>query len=155
MILNKKKSYTTKTLNRISSLEIENVTDFLYENLDEYGDTKSAIRKAIEYAMKERSGLGGYVFTAEKDGEIVGAVIVNKTGMDEYIPENILVYIAVHKAHRGAGLGKMLMEHTIENCKGDIALHVEKDNPAKHLYEKFGFSNPYLEMRLKRNQEEQ
>ena len=69
---------------------------------------------------------------------------------DEYIPENILVYIAVHQSHRGKGLGKKLMEYTLENCKGDIALHVEADNPAKHLYEKFGFKIPYLEMRLKR-----
>jgi len=143
-------SYKTRTLNGISSIEIEKVTQFLYKNLDEYGDTKSAIRKAIEYAAKERSGLGGYVFTIENEDEIVGAVVVNKTGMEEYIPENILVYIAVHQNHRGEGLGKKLMDYTLENCKGDIALHVEKDNPAKFLYEKFGFTNPYLEMRLKR-----
>jgi ribosomal protein S18 acetylase RimI-like enzyme len=145
-------NYTTKTLNGVSSIEIENLTHFLYHNLDEYGDTKSAIRKAIEYAAKERSGLGGYLFTIENKKEIVGAVVVNKTGMDEYIPENILVYIAVHKEHRGEGLGKKLMEYTIENCKGDIALHVEADNPAKHLYAKYGFENPYLEMRLKRKE---
>ncbi|HLV24208.1 MAG TPA: GNAT family N-acetyltransferase [Moheibacter sp.] len=143
-------SYKTRTLNGISSIEIEKVTQFLYKNLDEYGDTKSAIRKAIEYAAKERSGLGGYVFTIENEDEIVGAFVVNKTGMEEYIPENILVYIAVHQNHRGEGLGKKLMDYTLENCKGDIALHVEKDNPAKFLYEKFGFTNPYLEMRLKR-----
>lgn len=144
-------NYTTKTLNGISSIEIEKLTNFLYHNLDQYGDTKSAIRKAIEYAAKERSGLGGYLFTIESKDEIVGAVVVNKTGMDEYIPENILVYIAVHKDHRGEGIGKKLMEYTIENCKGDIALHVEADNPAKHLYTKYGFENPYLEMRLKRS----
>lgn len=144
-------NYTTKTLNGISSIQIEKLTNFLYHNLDQYGDTKSAIRKAIEYAAGERSGLGGYLFTIENPNEIVGAVVVNKTGMDEYIPENILVYIAVHKDHRGEGLGKKLMEHTIENCKGDIALHVEADNPAKHLYAQYGFENPYLEMRFKRN----
>jgi len=143
-------NYTTKTLNGISSIEIEKLTNFLYHNLDQYGDTKSAIRKAIEYAAKERSGLGGYLFTIETNDEILGAVVVNKTGMEEYIPENILVYIAVNKDHRGEGIGKKLMEYTIENCKGDIALHVEADNPAKHLYIKYGFENPYLEMRLKR-----
>lgn len=143
-------NYKVKTHNQLSPIDVDRIVNFLYENLDQYGDTKSAIRKAIEYAMKERASLGGYVFTAEKDGEIAGAVIVNKTGMDEYIPDNILVYIAVHKEHRGTGVGKILMEHTIANCKGDIALHVEKDNPAKFLYEKYGFTNPYLEMRLKR-----
>ena len=42
------------------------------------------------------------------------------------------------------------MQKAIDYCKGDIALHVEADNPAKHLYEKMGFTNPYLEMRLKK-----
>ena len=70
--------------------------------------------------------------------------------MGGYIPENILVYIATHKAHRGEGIGKKLMEATLLHANGDIALHVEQNNPAKFLYEKFGFTNPYLEMRLKR-----
>jgi ribosomal protein S18 acetylase RimI-like enzyme len=140
---------TYDAFNRITPLEIEKVADFLHTHLEEYGDSKSAITKAINYAAKERSGLGGYVFTMEDNNEIVGAVVINKTGMDEYIPENILVYIATHKEYRGKGLGKKLMEYTIQNCKGDIALHVEKDNPAKFLYEKMGFTNPYLEMRYK------
>ena len=71
--------------------------------------------------------------------------------MSEYIPENLLVYIAVHKKARGKGVGKELMKRTIDSAKGDIALHVEPDNPAKFLYEKFGFTNKYLEMRYKKN----
>jgi GNAT superfamily N-acetyltransferase len=81
---------------------------------------------------------------------MVGAVVVNETGMSGYIPENILVYIATHKDHRGKGIGKKLMEDTMNYAKGDVALHVEKDNPARVLYEKYGFKNPYLEMRFKR-----
>lgn len=138
--------------NKISTLEIEKTVNFLFEHLDQYGDSKSSIRKALEYAAKERSGMGGYVINIEDSKGLVGSVIINKTGMDGYIPENILVYIAVHKAHRGKGIGYLLMEKALETCKGDIALHVEKDNPAKKLYEKFGFYNPYLEMRLIRNQ---
>lgn len=141
---------TYDAFNRITPLKIEKVTNFLFEHLENYGDSKIAIKKAIDYAAKERTGLGGYVFTIENDNIIVGAVVVNKTGMDEYIPENILVYIATHNEHRGKGIGKKIMKYAIDNCKGDIALHVEKDNPAKFLYEKLGFTTPYLEMRLKR-----
>ncbi|WP_271406201.1 GNAT family N-acetyltransferase [Tenacibaculum soleae] len=141
---------TYDAFNRITPLKIEKVTNFLFEHLENYGDSKTAIKKAIDYAAKERTGLGGYVFTIENDNIIVGVVVVNKTGMDEYIPENILVYIATHNEHRGKGIGKKIMKYAIDNCKGDIALHVEKDNPAKFLYEKLGFTTPYLEMRLKR-----
>lgn len=138
------------TVNRITPEQAERVADFLCLNLEEYGDPKQAIRKAINYSAKENYGQGGCVFTLEEEKKLIGAVVINKTGMSEYIPENILVYIATHKNYRGKGLGKKLLQYTIENCKGDIALHVEKNNPARFLYEKLGFTNPYLEMRLKR-----
>lgn len=134
----------------MTSLEVECVTDFLYTHLEQYGDSKNAIGKAIAYALKKEEGYGGYIFTLNEDDKIIAAIVVNKTGMEAYIPENILVYIATHKAYRGKGLGKKIMQFAIDNCVGDIALHVEKDNPAKYLYEKLGFTNPYLEMRLKR-----
>jgi [ribosomal protein S18]-alanine N-acetyltransferase len=37
---------------------------------------------------------------SEDNEQITGAVIINKTGMAGYIPENILVYIAVHKDYQ-------------------------------------------------------
>ena len=148
------KFITYDAFNRITPVQIDRVVNFLFTHLEEYGDSKNAIRKAINYVAKERTGLGGYVFTLEDANEIVSAVVINKTGMDEYIPENILVYIATHKEHRGKGIGKKMMKYVIENCSGDIALHVEKDNPAQFLYKKLGFTTPYLEMRLKKDTHE-
>ncbi|MDX5426634.1 MAG: GNAT family N-acetyltransferase, partial [Bacteroidota bacterium] len=34
--------------------------------------------------------------------------------------------------------------------EGNVALHVEPDNPAKYLYENIGFTNKYLEMRYQK-----
>ena len=79
---------------------------------------------------------------------LTGAVVINATGMEDYIPENILVYIATHKDYRGMGIGKNLLQTAIDQTSGSIALHVEADNPALQLYEKVGFVNKYLEMRL-------
>lgn len=124
------------------------VATFLETHLEQYGDKKSDIMKCIDYAWKKEGGPGGFIVIGVENEEIVGAVIINRTGMKDYIPENILVYIAVHHNQRGKGMGRKLMNEAIGNCEGNIALHVEPDNPAKILYEKLGFTNKYLEMRL-------
>jgi [ribosomal protein S18]-alanine N-acetyltransferase len=126
----------------------DEIADFLKNHLDQYGDPKSAILKCIAYAYGDNPGQDGFILTAHDENEILGTVIINKTNMSGYIPENILVYIAVHHKTRGQGVGKKLMRRVIDQAEGDIALHVEPDNPAKFLYEKFGFTNKYLEMRL-------
>lgn len=126
------------------------VIDFLYENLEQYGDPKKHIEKAIDYSTKAFNSCGGFTMLLQEEDTIKGAVVINRTGMSDYIPENILVYIAIDKNNRGKGLGKLLMKKAIEHAEGDIALHVEANNPAKKLYEKLGFTNPYLEMRLKK-----
>jgi ribosomal protein S18 acetylase RimI-like enzyme len=138
--------------NKPTELEKNKIINFLHKHLGKYGDPKDDIYNCLSFALKERVSFGGFVVLAKsEEDEIIGAVIVNKTGMSGYIPENILVYIATHEDYRGQGIGKKLMEKTISMASGDIALHVEKDNPAKFLYEKNGFTNPYLEMRLKRS----
>ena len=137
-------------INRPNELEKRKIVDFLFDNLEQYGDEKTHIQRAIDYSIKEISSFGGFTLVAKENDTIQAVVVVNQTGMGGYIPENILVYIATHKQNRGKGLGKEMMNKAISHAKGDIALHVEANNPAKFLYEKLGFTNPYLEMRLKK-----
>lgn len=129
---------------RDSTYSNEVIVNFLHQHLDEFGDNKLDIAKCLKYVFDK----GGFMLVASLEGAIVGAVVVNDTGMEGYIPEHILVYIAVHNNHRGIGLGKLLMQQAIDKAPGNIALHVEPDNPAVHLYKKLGFTNKYLEMRL-------
>jgi ribosomal-protein-alanine N-acetyltransferase len=138
------------TVNKPTKSEKIELINFLFEHLQEYGDSKNDIQKAINYSLKEFTSFGGFVMMITENNKIIGVTVINKTGMGGYIPDNILVYIATHKDYRGKGIGKKLMQKAINHAKGDIALHVEADNPAKHLYEKLGFTNPYLEMRLKK-----
>ncbi|MCW8831309.1 MAG: GNAT family N-acetyltransferase, partial [Gammaproteobacteria bacterium] len=44
---------------------------------------------------------------------------------------------------------KSVVERALEEAEGDVKLHVEYDNPAKHLYERLGFTTKYAEMRWK------
>ncbi len=133
---------------KMSPDEKDSIVNFLHTHLEKFRDSKEDIRKAIDYSLKEYTSFGGFVITSSHEGELTGAVVVNQTGMEGYIPENILVYIATHSKYRGKGIGKRLMQEAINLSVGNIALHVEPDNPAKYLYEKIGFTNKYLEMRL-------
>ncbi len=124
------------------------IAEFLFTHLEQYGDKTEDILQCIGYVMNPSKG--GTILVGIDQNKIVGVVILNNTGMKDYIPENILVYIAVDHSQRGKGYGKQLMQKAIDSTIGSIALHVEPDNPALHLYEKLGFTNKYLEMRLTR-----
>jgi len=122
------------------------IAEFLFNHLEQYGDKTDAILKCIDYVMNPSKG--GTIVIGLDENKMAGVVILNNTGMNDYIPENILVYIAVDNLQRGKGYGKKLMQKAIDSTTGSIALHVEPDNPAFHLYKKMGFTNKYLEMRL-------
>jgi ribosomal protein S18 acetylase RimI-like enzyme len=135
---------------KATEAEKKEIADFLFEHLDQFGDEHAAIMKCINFALDDKEKFGGFILVSKNENKITGAVIVNKTGMEGYIPENILVYIAVDKSYRGQGLGKQLMLKTFDLASGSIKLHVEPENPARFLYEKLGFTSKYLEMRLNR-----
>jgi len=135
------------SIDTLTTLEKNEIINFLYEHLDEYGDTWEDIERAVEYTLSSNHAFGGFILINWDNRKITGILVMNKTGMKGYIPENVLVYIAVHKDYRGKGVGKELMKKAIKTSKGNIALHVEPDNPAILLYKKVGFINPYLEMR--------
>ncbi len=124
----------------------DKIAAFLFKHLEKYGDPLEEIMACLDYVFNPDKG--GFIAIAYDDTNAMhGAVIINHTGMSGYIPENILVYIAVNSDLRGQGLGQNLMQMALENAEGNVALHVEADNPAKRLYERLGFTNKYLEMR--------
>ncbi|MCD8270504.1 MAG: GNAT family N-acetyltransferase [Parabacteroides sp.] len=135
------------SIERIPENEKQVIIDFLYENLGQYTDAKADIEKAIDHIFSEKSPEGGFVLLSSDKLKLTGAVVVNRTGMEGYIPENILVYIAVDKNLRGNGIGRRLLQLAIDSANGNIALHVDADNPAQRLYNKIGFKTKYLEMR--------
>ena len=134
----------SNTPNHKENMEI---VEFLFQHLENFGDLKMDIEKAVNYALKETISFGGFILQAFEGEKTSCVVVVNQTGMKGYIPENILVYIATHNELRGKGIGKKMMLKAIEIADGNIALHVEPDNPARFLYEKIGFTSKYLEMR--------
>ena len=144
------KTYDAYT--RLSTMEANRFTNFLFDHQEGKKATKKAIRKAIQYSTKDIPGLGGYVFSMEQKEDILGLAVVNKTGMGDYIPENFLVFFVVHRNHRDKGIEQKLLEYTLQYCKGDVAIHITGENqcPNKEFFEAYGFSETHTEMRLNR-----
>lgn len=149
---NKRSVLTYNKDNKLSADEKERVIDFLHDSLGAFGDPKDQIRKAIEYAQEEVKSFGGFVRVVYEGSQILGALVMNATGMDGYIPANILVYVAISQSARGKGVGGELVRSSIADTSGGVALHVEPNNPAINLYRRLGFSNKYLEMRYTNQQ---
>ncbi len=132
------------------NLSREKFVGFLYTHLDKFGDSKEAINTCIDFAFGKDGKLGGFLLAAYFEEKLIGTLVINNTGMSGYIPEHILVYIAVDASYRGKGFGKQIIEKALAECPGDVKLHVEYENPAKRLYERLGFTTKYAEMRFKK-----
>ncbi len=138
---------TIKNDQDFKEISRDEFVDFLFLHLGKFGDPKKDIQKCLNYAFSDEKSEGGYALAAFYENKLVGGLIMNKTGMGDYIPDWILVYVAVDASYRGKGFGKQIIEKAFNSCDGRIKLHVEYDNPAKRLYERMGFTTKYAEMR--------
>ncbi len=128
----------------------DQLVQFLHESLKPYEDAVPDIERALDYVFKVDGGRGGFILIGEIDQKPVGALVMLHTGMKGYIPEDILLFVAVDPSTRGQGLGRKIIDKALSLCPGDVKLHVEYDNPAKRLYERIGFTTKYAEMRYHR-----
>ena len=128
----------------------KDLAEFLHDSLKPFDDPVDEILDGLDYALSEEPGRGGFVLLAEEEGEPVGSVVMLRTGMKGYIPENVLLYVAVRPDMRGRGIGGRIIKRALDEAEGDVKLHVEYDNPAKRLYERIGFTSKYAEMRYEK-----
>ena len=139
---------TFDSFTRMSYININKISNFLHEHLEGCKNEKGAIRKSLLYAAKETSNLGGYAFIIEEKENIIGAIVVNKTGMSEYQSENLITYLAVHKDFREQKVATKLIKEAANYCNGNLSLNINKDNDAIELFEKNGFVSKKIQMTL-------
>jgi len=148
---NKKSEVTIHELRQFDDfpewINPESLANFLYESLKPYEDPLPVVRQGMFDALEPSNGEPGFVLVAEIDQKVVGALLMLRTGMKGYIPENLLLMVAVDPSTRGKGVGAQIIKRSFELADGDVKLHVEYDNPAKRLYERLGMTSKYAEMR--------
>src|SRR5690606_32668111 len=76
------------------------INEFLLVILKQYEDVKRVIAIALSYGLGYDCITGSYLLMAIIDNNVIGAFVINKAGMNGYIPDNFLVYIAPHNILR-------------------------------------------------------
>lgn len=128
-------------------VSVDEFAEFLYESLKPYEDPLPVVKQGITDALAPPSGEPGFVLIAEMNQKLLGGLIMLRTGMKDYVPENFLLMVAVAPSTRGMRVGSQVIKRSFELADGDVKLHVEYDNPAKRLYERLGMTTKYAEMR--------
>ena len=77
-------------------------------------------------------------------GEAVGAIVISDMPADDSFDGGPWVTeLFVDPAHQGRGIGRALLAHAVGRLidvgRGQLGLSVQLDNPAKRLYDEFGF----------------
>lgn len=124
----------------------EHIRTLNYEWLEEYFRVEEGDRLSLSNPEEYILDKGGFIFFAKYGEEIAGTVsLIRKT--DEVFE---LGKMAVAKKARGLGIGKLLLEHSLEFAQQKrIAKLILYSNtmlePAIHLYRKYGFTEIALE----------
>ncbi len=132
---------------KVTPYQKDSIVKFLQQNLDGDEVSREAIVEAMDYAVKDRPSFGGFILTANESDKILGAMVVNSTGL-EVNPSNRVVYMAIADQYRGNGVASKLMKRAIELSKGKLALQVSNNPESIRMFEQLGFQTKYVELRL-------
>ena len=129
-------------------LEKSKLVNFLGANTENGHYDKHEITMAIECALKERPSLGGFILTVKEKGELLGALVVNTTSMEARNPKHRLSLFAIARTHRHNGVAQHLLTKATQQTNGSLAIQLEPGNGEVSFFEKLGFKEKYVEMRL-------
>jgi ribosomal protein S18 acetylase RimI-like enzyme len=101
------------------------------------------------------------ILVAEHDGEVLGYTYAGIEGTDYMSlrgPAGVLYDIVVDPAHRGQGIGRMLLDATLAALKTRGAPRVvlgtaERNLTAQRLFERAGFRRTMIEMTRELNEQ--
>jgi ribosomal protein S18 acetylase RimI-like enzyme len=94
------------------------------------------------------------ILVAEQDGEVVGYTYAGAEGFDYMSlrgPAGVLYDIVVDPAHRGRGVGRMLLDATLARLEARgvpriVLSTAEQNEPAQRLFTRAGFRRTMIEM---------
>jgi ribosomal protein S18 acetylase RimI-like enzyme len=94
------------------------------------------------------------ILVAERDGGVIGYTYAGMEGNDYMSlrgPAGVVYDLVVDPAHRRQGVGRMLLDATLEILKARgvprvVLSTAERNAPAQHLFDRAGFRRTMIEM---------
>jgi hypothetical protein len=110
-----------------------------------------AVQEALDYALKNKPSFGGFVLTYTLNNRIVAGIVVNKTGMEGFKSDNLLVLAALHEDHTTQNLFlEELICKAIDYTDGDIAIYARPNHPALMMAKRIGFKEQFVELKFQK-----
>lgn len=130
---------------KVTPIQKNSIVNFLHDNIEGDKVSKETIAEAVEYAVKDRPSFGGFVLTAAKEDKLLGAMIVNDTGL-ELNTKSRIVFLAIDEKHRQNGVASGLVKRAIELTNGNLSLHLNPENTVIDKIKNLGFQTKYVEL---------
>jgi len=124
-------------------------------------DAKRFIAATPQTADRYGSFLGSQIgeskivlLVAQEDAEVVGYTYAGVEGRDYMSlrgPAGVLYDVVVDASHRGQGIGRALVDATLDalgrlGARQVVLSTAEQNEPAQHLFERAGFRRTMIEM---------
>lgn len=134
---------------RLTILEKTRLVDFLQSNLENGHFTPAEIMETLECAVKERPSFGGFVLALLENERLLGAIVVNRTGMEAVDTQHRLSLLGVARSHRHNGVAKKLIAQAMIQTGNGLALQLEPSDGEMAYFEELGFEKKYVVMRAR------
>jgi len=125
------------------------VMQFLYAH--GMGISYQAARNAVDCVLKHTPSFGGFILADWAGPRLRALVMVNRTGMSGFGPDNLISFAVVHEEEElpvSMFLLERLIRQAINLSDGEIAFHLPKKHPAIKLFQQLGFQQEYVELRF-------
>ena len=132
--------------NTVGYIQRNQLIDFVVLHLQNQEVIAENIGKAIDHAVGGLVNNGGLVVIARHEEELVGVLVLCKTGMEGFMPENIIFYLAIHLNQRNKLIGSELIEYAKRFSSGRIAVRVTGGLGVEGYFEKLGCEEKVIEL---------
>ncbi len=122
----------------IGLVEKQIITNFIMGNfLGNTPPTKKNVSWSVDHAVSIFPHQGGFVVKRFDNNDMIAVAVVNKTGMENFVPNYLLSYLAIDKLHLKPAMVKSVLDKVIELSEGSVFTLVN-DELLQERYEEAG-----------------